>query len=140
VEVSLVRKRLQSAIEQARQHAQQRRQRVADAERAYTQFLDNVAIPVARMLQNALKAEGVPFTLFTPNGTVRLAADRGRDDYVEMQLDVSGDAPEVVGLVSRTRGSRTITTERPIKPGTPPEAVTESDVLEFLVQALEPWL
>jgi len=140
VEVSLVRKRLQSAIEQARQRAQQRRQRVAEAERAYAQFLDNVAVPVARMLQNALKAEGVPFTLFTPSGTLRLAADRGRDDYVELQLDVSGDEPEVVALVSRTRGSRTITTERPIKPGMPPEAVTESDVLEFLVQTLEPWL
>jgi hypothetical protein len=140
VEVSLVRKRLQTAIEHARQQAQQRRQRVADAERAYAQFLDNIAIPVARMLQNALKSEGLPFTLFTPGGGLRLAADRGRDDYVELQLDTSGDVPQVIGHISRTRGSRTFETERPLKPGASPDAVTESDVLEFLVQTLEPWL
>lgn len=92
------------------------------------------------MLQNSLKSEGLPFTLFTPNGTLRLAADRGRNDYVELQLDTSGEVPEVVGHISRTRGSRTIETERSLKPGAPPEAVTESDVLEFLVETLEPWL
>jgi hypothetical protein len=140
VEVSLVRKRLKSAIDQARHRAQQRRQQVAEAERAYAQFLDSVAVPVARMVQNALQSEGIHFTLFTPNGAVRLASDRGRNDYVELTLDTASEVPEVVGRISQTRGSRTIESERAINPGASPAVVTEEDVLEFFVQALEPWL
>jgi hypothetical protein len=30
--------------------------------------------------------------------------------------------------------------ERPVKPGAAPDAITEDDVLEFLLGALEPWL
>jgi hypothetical protein len=140
VEVSQVRKRLKTAMDEARERAQQRRQRTADAERAYAAFLTNVAIPVTRMVQNALKAEGHNFTVFTPGGGLRLAADRGRDDYVEFALDVAGDHPQVVGRVSEARGSRTIETERPVKAGVGPEALSEEDVLDFFVQALAPWL
>jgi hypothetical protein len=140
VEVSLVRRRLKSAIDHARQQAQQRRLRAAEAERTYADFLDNIAIPVARMAQNALKAEGINFTLNTPSGTVRLAADKGRNDYVEILLDTTQGMPQVIGRVSQTRGSRTIENERPLKPGAAPDALTEDDVLEFLVQALDPWL
>jgi hypothetical protein len=50
------------------------------------------------------------------------------------------DPPQVVGRISRARGSRTLDEERPIKPGTPPEALTEEDVLTFLLDALQPWL
>jgi hypothetical protein len=139
VEVSLVRRRLKSAIDQARQQAQQRRARVAEAERAYAAFLDHVAVPVARMVQNALKAEGLHFTLNTPSGTLRLAADKGRADYIEIFLDTSPAVPQVIGRLSETRGSRTIESDRPIKPGAPPDALTEDDVLEFLVESLSAW-
>jgi hypothetical protein len=92
------------------------------------------------MLANALKAEGYPFTVSTPTGGLRLASDRGRDDYIELALDVRGDTPTVVGRVRYTRGSRTLEEERPIKPGSPPQDVTETDLLSFLVGALDPWL
>jgi hypothetical protein len=139
VEVSLVRRRLKSAIDDARQQAQQQRGRVAEAERAYGPFLDNIAIPVARMVQGALKAEGLHFTLNTPSGTLRLVADKGRNDYVELFLDTALEMPQVAGRVSHSRGSRTLESERLIKPGASPEALTEDDVLEFLLQSLAPW-
>jgi hypothetical protein len=140
VEVSQVRKRLNAAMDQARERAQQRRQRAGDAERSYAAFLDTVAVPVARMVHSVLKAENHAFTLFTPAGGLRLANDRVRDDYIELSLDTTGDRPQVLGRISQTRGSRTLTHERPIKPGASPEVLTEEDVLEFFVDALEPWL
>jgi hypothetical protein len=131
---------LKAAIDAARDRAQRRRQRVADAERAYDAFLNDVATPVARQVANALKAEGYSFTVFTPGGGLRLASDRTREDFIEFALDTSGDRAEVIGRVSRQRGSRTIDEELPVKRGASPEAISDEDVLEFLAGALEPWL
>ena len=124
----------------ARQRAQQRRQQTADAEKAFGVFVSDVATPVMRQLANALKAEGYAFTMFTPGDGLRLAADRGRDDFVEFALDTHSSPPQVIGRVSRSRGSRTIDEEHPVRPGAAPEAVTEQDVLDFVLAALEPWL
>jgi hypothetical protein len=140
MEVSLVRKRLKSAIDRARERSQHKRQRTAEAERAYQVFLNEIATPIAKQIANALKAEGYAFTVFTPGGGLRLASDRGRDDYVELALDTSGDHPQVVARLSRTRGSRTLDEERPVKDGVGPDALTEDDVLDFFLDALEPWL
>jgi hypothetical protein len=128
------------AIEGARDRSQQRKQRTAEAERAYQAFLDGVATPLTRQLANVLKVEGHPFTVFTPGGGLRLASDRGRDDYIEFALDTSADRPEVIARISRTRGSRTLDEERPVKPGVSPDAITEEQLLEFLLDAIEPWL
>jgi hypothetical protein len=127
-------------MDEARSRAQARRQHTAAAELAYATFLQNVATPVTRMVANALKVEGYQFTVFTPGGGLRLAADRGRDDYIEFKLDTAGQQPEVVGRVSRTRGSRTLEEERPLKPGGAPEDLSDEDVLSFLLNALAPWL
>ena len=140
VEVSEVRRQLKHAIDRAKARAQRKRNDAAEAERAYATFLEEVATPTTRMLASALKAEGYPFTVSTPSGGLRLASDRGRDDYIELTLDGSGEKPTVVGRVRRTRGSRTLEDERPIKAGAAPQDLTESDVLWFLVTALEPWL
>ena len=140
VEVSLVRNRLNRAIEVARERARQRRQRTAAAEAAYDTFLQDVATPVTRLIANSLKVEHYAFTVFTPGGGLRLASDKGRDDYVEFALDGSAEPPQVVGRIRRARGSRTLDEERPIKPGTLPEELSEEDVLTFLLDALQPWL
>ena len=140
VEVSVVRKRLLAAVERARVRAQQRRQRAGEAERAYTTFLDEVATPVTRMMATALKAEGYPFTVAAPSGGLRLVSDHGRDDYIEFLLDTTGDLPQVMGRVSRSRGSRTLTSERPVKTDASPDDLTDEDVVTFLAEALEPWL
>jgi hypothetical protein len=140
VEISVVRNRLNRAIEAAREQSQQRRQRTAAAETAFELFLQNVATPVTKLVANSLKVESFPFTVFTPGGGLRLASDRGRDDYIEFALDVGSDPPQVVGQTSRTRGSRTVTEERPVKPGAAIAEITEEDVLVFLLDALKPWL
>ena len=140
VEVSLVRNRLKRAIEAARERGQQKRQRSAAAERAYDTFLKDVATPVTRLVANTLKAEGYAFTVFTPGGGLRLASDRGRDDYIEFALDGGTDPPQAIARISHSRGSRTLSDERPIKAGAAPETLSEEDVLAFLLNALEPWL
>jgi hypothetical protein len=140
VEISLVRKRLLATMDRARRVAQERRHRASDAQLAYDVFVEQTATPVVRMLANALKAEGYSFTMFTPGGTVRLAFDKSRDDYIEIALDSTIDPPEVVARVSRSRGSRTIADERPVKPGARPDAITKEEILEFLLIGLEPWL
>ena len=140
MEVSHVRRRLSAAIERTRRGAQARRERAAEVDRAYQAFLADVAVPVARMLASALKAEGYPFTVATPGGGLRLTSDKARDDYIDIALDTPADPPEVVARISHTRGSRTIAEERPMKPDASPQAITEEDVLEFLLNALEPWL
>ena len=140
MEISLVRNRLNRAIDRARERAQERRLRVAEAERAYQTFLQDVATPVVRMVANALKVENYAFTVFTPEGGLRLASDRGRDDYIEFELDTSGDRPQVLGRIRRTRGSRTLTDERPLKADAAPDTILDEDVLTFLTDALGPWL
>jgi hypothetical protein len=139
LEVSQVRKRVKTAIDSARQRSQHHRQLVTEAERAYATFLSDVAIPIARQVANALKVEGYSFTVSTPGGGLRLASDSSRDDFIELLLDSGADRPAVVARIRYSRGSRTIDDERPVKPGAPPEAISEDDVLDFLVQALEPW-
>lgn len=128
------------AITAARGRAQARRQQADEATRAYGAFLQNVAAPVLHQVAGALKAEGYPFTVFTPGDGVRLASDRGRDDFVEFALDTSGDRPQVIGRISQSRGSRRLEEERPVKADVPPDALNEEDVLDFVIQALERWL
>ena len=115
-------------------------QQADEATRAYGRFSENVAAPVLHQLAGALKAEGYPFTVFTPGDGLRLASDRGRDDFVEFALDTSGDRPQVIGRISQSRGSRRLEEERPVKADVPPD-LSEEDVLDFVViQALERWL
>jgi len=140
VEVSHVNRRLKAAIDQARTRTQARRQRTAEAEQAFAAFLEKVATPVTRQMANALKAAGLGFTVASPDRGLRLSSDRGRDDYIEFALDTDGAEPQAVGRVRVTRGSRTSDETLPVKAGTAPEDLTDEDVLEFLLRALEPWL
>jgi len=140
MEVSQVRRRLTAAIDRAKRDAQQRRERNAEAQRSYDAFLNEVAVPIARMVASALKADGYPFTVATPGGGVRLTSDHARDDYIDIALDTAADPPEVIGRINYARGSRTISEERPIKPGASPQSIAEDEFLDFLIRALSPWL
>jgi hypothetical protein len=124
----------------ARDRALRRRQLAADAEAAYDSFLSNVATPLVKQIANALQAEGYAFTLSTPGRGLRLALDRGRDDFIELALETDADEPTVIGRIRRTRGSRTIEEERPVKRGASPDHVSEQDLLDFFESALQPWL
>lgn len=140
MEVSQVRKRVQQGVAAARTRAQERRQQTDEATRDFKVFLEVVATPLVQQLANVLKVEGYAFTASTPGDGVRLTNDRGRDDFVELALDTSGERPQVVGRITQSRGSRRLDEERPIKVGASPSELTDEDVLEFLMSALQPWL
>lgn len=150
METGEVNKRLKIATEQARAQAAARRQKDADVAKAYDTFLQQVATPLMKQLASALKADGHGFTLFTPAAGLRLASDRQRDDFIELALErgdaASGDTDagnaslQVVGHISHVRGSRTLTRTQPVKAGASPGAVTDEQLLSFLLEALRPWL
>ena len=139
MEVAHVRNRLKAATDGARQRAQARRARIAEAERAFDTFV-TMATPLLKQLANALRVDGQLFTLFTPEHALRLASDRSRVDFIELSLDERSDRPGVVARISYARGSRTVDEERPVKPGAAPDAISEEELLAFLLDALEPWL
>jgi hypothetical protein len=140
VETGDVSRRLKIAMDSGRAQAAERRERDARATAAYETFLENVAVPVAKQLANAMKVEGLAFTAFTPAGGLRLASDRNRDDFIELALERGASDLQVVGHVSHARGSRTIAETLPVKDGFGPGALTDEDVLTFLLRALRPWL
>lgn len=140
VDVAVVRKRVRFAIEQARRDQAERRGRVAEARKAYEEFLENTVIPVFRMFANVLKAEGLSFEVMTPAGGVRLQSERHRDDAIEMELDTTADPPVPQVTITRTRGSRVVQTDRRIREGKPLVQLTEDDVVEMLLEELRPWL
>lgn len=137
METADVRKRILRAIEQARRRAGERRARNDEAAKAFETFLTRTAVPLFRQVANILKAENVTFTVFTPSGSVRLMSDRSTEDFIEVSLEVDGEPPQVVGRTSRSRGSRVMQSERAIGA---PAAITEDALLEFLTNALEPFV
>jgi hypothetical protein len=140
-DVALIRKRIQRAMEQARQDAAERRTRVHDAQRAYDDFLEARAIPAFRSVAIVLKSEGQAWEVMTPSGEVRLVPDRRRDESIALAFDATADPPQPIVSITRGRGSRTVHAERPVRAGTPSSAaLTEDDVIEMLVEELKPWL
>jgi hypothetical protein len=140
VDVAEVRKRLIHTIEQIKKDAAARRQATDRAAAAYEPFLETVATPVFKHFATALRALGHPFQLSTPAGSVRLASERGGDDYIELALDPTRQPIAVVGRVSHRRGSRLIDVDRPIRDDKAIEDLTDEDVLAFLLAAIEPFV
>ena len=139
METSVLRRRLTETIEAARRTAAARRARAEEAARAYSQFLDTIAVPLFRQVANILKASGYSFTVFTPSGAVRLMSDKSSEDYIELSLDSSGDEPMVMGKSSRARGRRVIESERAIAEQTVVH-LTEEHVVQYLLKELEPFV
>ena len=134
MEVSEVRRRLRTAIDQARRDSSLRRERADAASRAYDQFLEQVAVPTFQTIANVLVAEGHRFAVFTPAGSVRLASERSGEDFIELALDASQDPPVVVVRMSRGRGRRQLTSERSVT--TPISSLTDSDVVQMVVDEI----
>jgi len=137
MEISVVRQRLNDTIERAKRRAAERRARGDEAGRAYDRFLDQIAVPLFRQIVNVLRSDGYLFSVFTPSGSVRLVSDRHAEDYIEIMLDTAGEAPTIVGHVSRSRGRRVDESERPIGD---PATMSEDDVLAFVLKELEPFV
>jgi prophage DNA circulation protein len=140
IETSDVRKRLRAAIDQSRRAAAARRAQVDQASAAYKQLLEQTAAPLVHMLANVLLAEGYPFTVFTPNGGLRLASSKSADDFLEFALDTSQAQPFAVLRVNHARGRRVSQHERPIKGRTPVEDLSEEDILQALLEEIGPFV
>jgi len=139
-DIGLIRKRLRAEIDAARKAAATRRERAAASARAYETFLEKIGVPVFRQIAMSLRAEGVPCEAQTPAGGVRLVSDRNRNDVVEIELDDTLDPPQPVLISTRTRGSRFLKTERPVKQGADIADITDDDVIESMIEQIRPWL
>ena len=140
MEISELRRRLRSALDQARRNAIVRRERSEAAARQYDVFLSSIAVPVVQQFASVLSGEGHHFSVATPAGTVRLSAAGSAEDYIEIALDTSEDPPEVVGRTNRGRGRRMITSERPVRERTAVDELNEEDVVAFLLTEIIPFI
>ena len=136
MEISDIRRRFRTALEQARKASAERQERTDAASIAYAAFLRDIAVPVFRMFSNVAKAEGQAFTIFTPADSVRLVSERHADDFIEVFLDTSQDPAQVMARVNRRRGGDLITAERPVRTGAPINSLTDEDVLELLLEEM----
>jgi hypothetical protein len=138
IDTSELRKRLRAAIERSRQAAAARRAKLDEASAAYKDLLETTAAPLVQILANVLRAEGYQFTVFTPNGGLRLASATSAEDFIEFALDTSQSEPAVMLRVNRARGRRIVQHERPLKGGTPIARLSEDDVLQALLEEIGP--
>jgi len=134
MEVSNVRRRLTETIERAKRKAAERRVRSDAAGVAFGRFLENTAIPLFRQVANILRADGYPYSVITPSGSVRLTSDRRAQDFVEVLLDTSGDQPHLMLHASRGWGGGVIESEKAIGDA---ETLTEDDLLTAVLAELE---
>jgi hypothetical protein len=141
MEVSLVRNRVRGMLDRLKRPADDRRaSRRAQMDAAteeYQSFLERTAVPLFKQVANVLRAESYAFDVFTPGQSVRLIAARGQDDYIELVLDTNGAAPKLLGRSSRSKGGNVNQTELVLNATSDIGALTEEDVLGFLLSELE---
>ena len=139
MDVADVRKGVLDTMARAKQRAADRRARADASAQAFDALLSHLAAPLMRQVANVLRVEGYTFSVSTPSGSVRLASDKNADDFIEISLDTTGDAPRVTGRTSWRRGRQVVDREQVVGAGAP-QAVTENDVFSFLMKELEPFV
>jgi hypothetical protein len=140
MEVSDVRRRLRTAIDEARRRADERRTKKDTASREWERVLTDVAIPVFHQIALALNAEGHRYQVTTPGSAVRLVPERGGEEFVELSLDTDGDEPAVTIRSVRGRGRRGVTSERAIGARASVAALTDETIADEIVTELTPFL
>jgi len=144
MEVSVVRQRVRELLERSKRPAEDRRAarraQMDAATQEYDAFLERIAVPLFKQIANVLKVENHQFNVFTPGGSVRLMGERSNDDYIEVTLDTNGTAPKLLGRASRSRGGNITQTELVLNATSDISALTEEDLLGFLLSELEPFL
>jgi hypothetical protein len=144
METSFVRQAVRALIQQLKRPAADRREdrrvQTDQATREYEVFLRQIAVPLFKQVANVLRTENYPFDVFTPGGCVRLTSARNNDSYIEVALDTTGVAPKLLGRVSHSRGRDVTQTELVLNAMTDIDALTESDLLGFVLAELEPFL
>jgi hypothetical protein len=140
MEVSDVRRRLRSAIDDAKKRSAERRTRVDDARRAWERLLPEVAVPTFHTMAGALTAEGHRFKVFTPGEAVRLSLERSAEEFVELSLDTDRDEPALLLRSTRGRGRRIVSTERIVAEGAQIAGVTQEDLVAAMMEELIPFI
>jgi hypothetical protein len=69
-----------------------------------------------------------------------MALAKSGEDYIEFALDTSQDEPFAVLRVNRTRGRRVVQHERPVKGRTPPDRLSDEDILQALLEEIAPFV
>jgi len=139
MEISIVRNRLRETMERAKRQAAERRSSAGRTAAAFDSFLAVTAVPLVRQIANVLRSENYLFSVFTPSGSVRLMSDKSGEDFIEISLDTTSHPPRVIGHTSRTLGRQGVDAERVIASGDP-AAITDEELLAFLLQELEPFV
>jgi hypothetical protein len=140
MEVSEVRRRLRAVIEESKRRTAERRARNDEAVRAYATLLPEVIVPAFHAVAQALTGEGHRFKVFTPGEAARLAPEFSQEDFIELALDTTGEAPALLLTASRGRGRRQTVTERALFDGRPLTEITQDDVILAVVDALGPFV
>jgi hypothetical protein len=139
-----VRQAVLGLLKRVRQPAADRREnrrtQTDQATREYEVFLSRIAVPLFKQVANVLRAENYAFDVSTPGGSVRLTAGHSHDNYIEIVLDTGGVAPKLLGRASHTRSGDVIQTELVLNATTDIEALTEEDLLGFVLAELEPFV
>jgi hypothetical protein len=140
MEVSDLRRRLRSAIDDAKKRSVERRTRVDEARRAWERLLPEVAVPTFHTMAGALTAEGHRFKVFTPGEAVRLSLERSAEEFVELSLDTDRDEPALLLRSTRGRGRRIVSTERIVGEGAQIAGVTQEDLVAAMLEELIPFI
>jgi hypothetical protein len=139
METSDVRKGVLGTMARAKERSAARRARADATAQSFESLLSRTITPLVRQVANVLRVENYAFTVSTPSGSVRLSSDKTTDDFIEISLDTSGDAPRVVGRTRWRRGREVVDREDTVGAGAP-DSITESDVFAFLLKELEPFV
>jgi hypothetical protein len=140
MEVSDVRRRVRTAIDEARRRAEDRRARKDAEGRAWEKALQDVVVPAFHLVASALVAEGYRFKVVTPGTTVRLVPERGGEAFVEVALETETDEPVVLIRSTQGRGRRTVTRERPLGVRSAADIVSDDEIVPPLLEELTPFL
>jgi murein DD-endopeptidase MepM/ murein hydrolase activator NlpD len=135
-----VRKRLLHTIDRVRREAVAHRAEADRAREAFEVFLNETASPVFRQLSQALKAEGYPFQVSTPAGSVRLTSDRSGDDFIELSLDTERRPVAVVARIRRARGRHPVEHDLVVHEGADLAPLGDEQVLHFVLDQLAPFV
>jgi len=141
VETSVVRQRVQELLRQRKRpdadRRTDRRWQSDQAQQEFETFLKSVAVPLFKQVAGVLGAEGHKFDVFTPGSSVRLMGGRGNDEYIEIVLDTKGSAPKLLGRTSHVRGGDVMQTELVLNATANISALTDEDLLGFLLSEIE---
>ncbi|MBA2354246.1 MAG: hypothetical protein H0V80_06205 [Acidobacteria bacterium] len=140
LETADVRKRLMHRLGELRKASGQRRALADAARAAFESVMDREIAPTVRQFAQALKAEGLAFSVQTPSASVRLVSDRSSDNAIEIALDLTGRQPTVYARSSYTRGRRDLQDERVLAEGEAIGALDAERVLAALLDLVEPFV